>query len=55
VLFIAEFMHFEWLQGKNPFVFKNATVVEEPLQTATTGLGMEGRPILQTDLKGGLA
>lgn len=55
VLFIAEFMHFEWLQGKNPFVFKNAPAAEEPLQTATTGLGMEGRAILQADLKGGLS
>jgi len=55
VLFIAEYMHFEWLQDKNPFLLKNPGTHGEPQQISAAGLIVDQTTILQTDMKGGLA
>jgi len=55
VLFIAEYMHLEWLQDKNPFLLKNPGTLGESPQISAAGLIIDQTTILQTDMKGGLA
>lgn len=55
VLFIAEYMHFEWLQDKNPFLLKNPGTLGESQQISAAGLIIDQTTSLQTDMKGGLA
>jgi len=55
VLLIAEYMHFELLQDKNPFLVERTPLVDESRELTASNLAIKGQTFLKTDLGGRLA
>jgi hypothetical protein len=55
VFFLAEYMHFELLAGKNPFLMKREQILEESRQLAGLSLGLEAHTNPQPELEGRFA
>lgn len=55
VLLIAEFMHFELLEGKNPFLMSRSKVADESRQLAVNGLDFVGQTLPNPEIEGQVA
>ena len=55
VLLIAEYMHFELLEGKNPFLISRSTLADESRQLAVNGLGFVGPTLPKPEIGGQVA
>jgi hypothetical protein len=55
VLLIAQYMHFELLEGKNPFLISRSSLTDESRQLAANGLDFVAQTLPNPEIGGQVA